>query len=317
MKLLASLLALVPLAAAAQADFPSRPIKLVSPFPPGGATDVTARLLAGKMTENLKQPVVVDYKPGAGATLGTDLAAKSAPDGYTILMSSFPSISTGPLINKNVRYDPLKDFTHLVMIGTFPNGVIVNVASPFTSFNDLMSHAKANPGKLTYSSAGPASSGHLTGELLKQILKIDMLHIPHKGTGPALIDLLGGNIDLLFDGLVSAANQVKGGKVRLLAVTSGERLPNYPDTPALGELVPGAVGVSWFGVSGPANLPKPVAEKLEAEVSRALAAPDVRDRLRDVGMTVTGLRSDVFVAFIQKDIAHWAPVVKAAKLDQQ
>ncbi len=318
MKLFASLLALVPLAAAAQsADFPSRPIKLVSPFPPGGATDVTARLLAGKMTENLKQSVVVDYKPGAGATLGTDLAARSAPDGYTILMSSFPSISTAPLINKNVRYDPLKDFTHLVMIGTFPNGVIVNVASPHTSFGELMAYAKANPGKLTYSSAGPASSGHLTGELLKQILKIDMLHIPHKGTGPALIDLLGGNIDMLFDSLVSAANQVKGGKVRLLAVTSGERLPNYPDTPALGELVPGAVGVSWFGVSGPAKLPKPVAEKLEAEVSRALAAPDVRDRLRDVGMTVTGLRSGEFVAFIQKDIAHWAPVVKAAKLDQQ
>lgn len=167
---------------------------------------------------------------------------------------------------------------------------------------------------MTYSSAGPASSGHLTGELLKQILEIDMLHVPHKGTGPALIDLLGGNIVMLFDGLVSAANQVKAGKVRLLAVTSAERLPGYPDAPALGELVPGAVGVSWFGVSGPANLPRPVAEKLEAEIARALVAPDVRDRLREVGMTVTGLKGADFVAFIRKDIDYWAPVVKSAKL---
>lgn len=315
-KLLFILSFLLPLMAAAQSAFPTKPLRLVVPFPPGGATDVVARLLGVKLSEGLKQQVLIENRPGAGATLATDQIAKAIPDGYTLLMTAFPSITTAPLINPNVRYDPVHDFTHIAMIGTFPNGFVVRADSPIRSVAEFVAYAKANPGRVSYGSAGPASAGHLTGELLKQLAGIDIVHIPYKGAAPAFVDLLGGQLVAVFDGMINATNQAKAGKIRLLAVSSETRLATHPELPTLSETVKGVIGVSWFGVAAPPRLPQPILERLETEILRALAAPEVQTRLGDTGMTITALRSPDYVAFIKEDIRKWAPIVKAAKLDQ-
>ena len=314
--LLCLLVALFPVVGLAQGDYPNKPVRLVVPFPPGGATDVVARLLGAKLSEFLGQQVLIENRPGAGATLASEQISKAAPDGYTLLMTALPSISTAPLINRNVRYDPLRDFTHIAMIGTFPNGFVVRADSPIKSLAEFVDYARANPGKVSYGSAGPASAGHLTGELLKQRAGIDIVHIPYKGAAPAFLDLLAGQLTAVFDGMINATNQAKAGKIRLLAVSSEQRLPTHPDLPTMNETVKGVAGVSWFGVAAPPRLPQPILERLEAEVVRALAAPEVQTRLTDTGMTITALRSAPFLAFIQEDIRKWAPVVKSAKLEQ-
>jgi tripartite-type tricarboxylate transporter receptor subunit TctC len=311
---LAALLA--PLYAAAQAPYPSRPIKLVVPFPPGGSTDVVARLLGNKLAESLGQPVVIENRPGAGAALGSEVVAKAPPDGYTLLITALPSIVTAPLTNPNVRYDPLRDFTHIAMIGSFPNALVVRADSPLHSVAELVAYAKANPGKLSYGSAGPGSAGHLTGELLRGGAGIDIVHIPYKGAAPAFADLLAGQIGADFDGVINALNQARAGRIRLLAVSSAQRLPQHPELPTIEETVKGVSGDSWFGLAGPAALPAAVAERLEAETLRALDAPEVRRRLEDTGMTITALRGPEFVEFIRADIRKWTPVIKSAKLEQ-
>jgi tripartite-type tricarboxylate transporter receptor subunit TctC len=315
-KLLAMLLCLLPVLAVAQGDFPNKPVRLIVPFPPGGATDVVARLLSVKLGEGLKQQVVIENRPGAGATLATEQVAKMAPDGYNLLMTAFPSITTAPLINPNVRYDPVRDFTHIAMIGSFPNGFVVRADSPIKSVADFVAYARTNPGKVSYGSAGPASAGHLTGELLKQLAGIEIVHIPYKGAAPAFVDLLGGQLVAVFDGMINAATQARAGRIRLLAVSSERRLATHPELATLDETVKGVVGMSWFGVAGPPRLPQPIADKLETEVLRALAAPEVQSRLGETGMTITALRSPEAVAFIREDIRKWAPVVKTAKLEQ-
>jgi tripartite-type tricarboxylate transporter receptor subunit TctC len=313
---LLALAALVPLGAAAQVDYPNRPVKLVVPFPPGGSTDVVARLLGGKLSEALGEPVVIENRPGAGAALGTEVVAKAAPDGYTLLITALPSIVTAPLTNPNVRYDPLKDLTHIAMIGSFPNALVVRTDSPLHSVADLVAYAKANPGKLFYGSAGPGSAGHLTGELLRLRAGIDIVHVAYKGAAPAFADLLAGQITADFDGVINAVNQARAGRIRLLAVSSPARLAKHPELPTIEETVKGVAGESWFGLAGPAALPAPIAQRLEIETLRALEAPQVRQRLEDTGMTITALRSPQFVAFIRADIRKWEPVVKSAKLNQ-
>jgi tripartite-type tricarboxylate transporter receptor subunit TctC len=316
MRRLLFLLALVPLIAIAQADYPTRPIRLVVPFPPGGSTDVVARLLGAKLSEGFKQPVVIENKPGAGSTLGTEQVAKATADGYTLLITALPSIVTGPLTNRNVRYDPLKDLTHIAMIGSFPNALVVRADSPIDSVTALVAFAKANPGKLFYGSAGPGSAGHLTGELLRLRAGIDIMHVAYKGAAPAFADLLAGQLTADFDGMINAANQARAGRIRLLAVSSEKRLANYPDLPTLDETVKGVAGESWFGLAGPAALPVPIVQRVEAEALRALRAADVRARLEETGMTITAMRGPQFVDFIRTDIGKWTPVVRAAKLDQ-
>jgi len=311
---LAALLA--PLYAAAQAQYPNRPIKLVVPFPPGGSTDVVARLLGHKLAEALGQPVVIENRPGAGAALGTEVVAKAPPDGYNLLITALPSIVTAPLTNPNVRYDSLGDLTHIAMIGSFPNALVVRADSPLHSVAELVAYAKANPGKLSYGSAGPGSAGHLTGELLRERAGIDIVHIPYKGAAPAFADLLAGQIGADFDGVINAVNQARAGRIRLLAVSSAQRLPQHPELPTIDETVKGVSGDSWFGLAGPAALPAAITQRLEAETLRALDAPDVRRRLEDTGMTITALRGPAFVEFIGADIRKWTPVIKSAKLVQ-
>ena len=289
-----------------QSDYPNHPVRLIVPFPPGGATDVVARLLSSRLSEGLKQQVIIDNRPGAGATLGTEQAARAAPDGYTLVVSSFPSFTTGPLANPNVRYDPIDDFTHLALLGTFPNALVVRADSPLRSVSDLVAFARANPGKLTYGSAGQGSSGHMTGQLLAREAKIDIVHVPYKGAAPAFLDLLAGQINADFDGMINAAKQAEAGKILILAVTSDKRLASHPAVPAIAETVPGVSGESWFGVAAPARLPAPLAQKLEAEIAAAMQHAEVRSRLTETGMTLSTLRGTAVADFVRADIRKWS-----------
>jgi tripartite-type tricarboxylate transporter receptor subunit TctC len=314
-RLLAVLISLfIPLAAAQ--DYPSKPVRLVVPFPPGGSTDVVARLLSTRLGESLGQPIVIENRPGAGATLGTESVARAPADGYALVMSSFPSFTTGPLANRSVRYDPVRDFTHVAMIGSFPNGLVVRADSPIRSVADLVAQAKASPGKLHYGSAGFGSAGHLTGELLRHLAGIDIVHVPYKGAAPAFADLLAGQIAFDFDGMINATNQARAGKIRLLAVSSAARLAGQPNLPTIDETVKGVAGESWFGLAAPAGLPAQAARRLQEAAGQALAAPEVRKRLEETGMTLLPMPPGEIVRFIEADIRKWAPIVKLAKLDQ-
>ena len=300
----------------ARADeaFPSKPIKLVVPFAPGGATDVIGRLMAQKLSESLKMAVIVDNKPGAGSVLGTDFAAKSAPDGYTWVMTNGSAITTGPLLRQSMPYKAMDDFAHVFVIGTFPNAFVVRTESPIKSFAEFVAHARSNPGKLNYSSAGIGSAGYLTGEMLKQIGQLNMTHVAYKGTGPATIDLLGGQIDALFDGVPTAITQAKAGKVRLLAVTGAKRISSHPDLPTMNEVLPGVIGEAWFGLSAPAKTPVAILEKMETELMRIVAASDVQTKLIDLGMSPLSLGRKDSTAFIRADTNRWEPIIKTANI---
>lgn len=295
-------------------NFPNRPIKLVVPFPPGGSTDVIARMMAQKLSEVLKVNVVVENKAGAGSVLGTDAVAKSAPDGYTLVVSANPAIAPGPLMRSSMPYDAFRDFTHLALLGTFPNGFVVRADHPAKSMSEFVNMARARPGALNYASAGLGSSGFLTGELLKQAANIDMLHVPYKGSGPAITDLMGGQLDAMFESLVTATSYVRGGKLRLLAVSGEVRSKNFPDVPTLAEVVPGVVGGAWFGISAPAKLPVPVAIKLQTDIQAVLNSPDMLARLGDMGMTPMPLMGQDFVGFLQAENRKWGPLIRAGKI---
>ena len=295
-------------------SFPSRPIKLVVPFPPGGATDVIARMMAQKLAEALKVNVVVENKAGVGSILGTDAVAKAAPDGHTLVVSANPAIAPGPLMRSNMPYDAFRDFTHLALLGTFPNGFVVRADHPAKSMAEFVAMARARPGVLNYASAGLGSSGFLTGELLKQAAGINMVHVPYKGSGPAITDLIGGQLDGMFESLVTATNYVRGGKLRLLSVSGEVRNKNFPDVPTLTELVPGVVGGAWFGISAPAKLPGPIANRLQTEIQAIVNSPEMLSRLSEMGMSPMPLAGQDFVAFLQAENRRWGPLIRAGKI---
>lgn len=295
-------------------SYPARSIKLIVPFPPGGSTDVVARLLAQRLGDALKQPVVVENKPGVGSVLGTDFVAKAAPDGYTLLVAVNSSIAPGPLMRSNMPYDPIRDFVHMAMIGSFPNGFMVRADHPAKTMQEFLALARAKPGSINYASAGIGTSGFLSGELLKQTAQINMVHIPYKGSGPAITDLLGGQLDALFEGLVTATGYAKSGKLRLLAVTSERRVKSFPDVPTLSEVVPGVTGAAWFGISAPAKTPAAITERLQAEILAVLQSPDMQTRLTDLGMTPLAYGALEYLSFINNENRKWAPVIKAANV---
>jgi tripartite-type tricarboxylate transporter receptor subunit TctC len=299
--------------AAAQA-YPVRPVKLIVPFPPGGSTDVIARMIAQRLGDALKTSVVVENKPGVGSVLGTDAVAKAAADGYTLVVSANPAIAPGPLMRAAMPYDPLRDFTHLALLGTFPNGFVVRAEHPARTMAEFIAMARARPGALNYASAGLGSAGFLTGELLKQAAGIDMVHVPYKGSGPAINDLLGGQLDGMFESLVTATGYVRGGKLRLLSVSADARSKTFPEVPTLTEVVPGVVGGAWFGISAPARLPANIALRLQAEVQTIVNAPDMQARLGELGMTPMPLGGADFLAFIQAENRKWGPIIKAGKI---
>ena len=313
--LLAMLLTL-PLAAAAQ-SYPTKPLKWIVPVPPGGSTDGFSRPLAAKLSELLGQPVVVENVGGAGASIGSDRVAKSAPDGYTIGLATTGSHAINPHIyGKKLPHDTLKDFTHITLAVSYVNVLVVHPDVPAKTVGELVAYAKANPGKVSFGSAGNGSSNHLSGEVLKIVTKAPMQHVPYRGSGPAMTDVMAGNITGMFDVLITSIPQMGAGRVRALAVTSAKRSPYIPEVPTMDESgVPGyseAGSDLWFGIVGPAGMPKPIVQKLNEKLIEALRAPDMRQRIRIQAFDLWTSTPEEFTKVLRADHAKWGKIVGAA-----
>lgn len=306
--------ALAPAAALAQDAYPNRPIRMVLPFPPGGVTDLLARALAEKLAPRLGQPVVVDNKPGAGTVLASDLVARAPADGYTLLMAA-SSLGTAPLIYEKVHYDAVKSFTPVTQVASVVHVLVVNPQLPVRSVQELVAYAKANPGKLNYSSTGTGTSTHLEGELFKSMAGAYMVHIPYRGSGPALIDLVSGQVNVMFDALGSSGPFIKEGKLRALAVTTAKRSPSIPELPTVAESgLPGYEAMPWLGLVAPAGTPKSVVDRLHREIAQVLQEPEIRERFKGWGLDIIGNTPAEFASFIQRDIVQWDRVIRGAKI---
>ncbi|MGZ5118271.1 MAG: tripartite tricarboxylate transporter substrate binding protein [Burkholderiales bacterium] len=298
-------------------SFPTKPVRLVVPLAPGGGGDIVARIIGQKISEPLGQPVIVDNRPGGSTIIGTELVARSAPDGYTLVMAT-SSHGINPSLYK-LPFDPIKDFTPVCFFATSPMMLTVHPNVPAKTVKDLIAVAKANPGKLNYASSGTASIVHLAGELFNVSAGVQTVHIPYKGTGPALNDLLSGQIDMMFASPVPTIPHVKAGKLRAIAMASTQRSPAMPELPTVAEGgIPGFEAATYFIVLGPANMPAAVVSKLNGEMIKAAQLSDVKDRLSTQGATVVGGTPQQALAHIETEIARWAKVVKAAgvKADQ-
>jgi tripartite-type tricarboxylate transporter receptor subunit TctC len=293
--------------------YPAKPIRFVVPYPPGGPLDVIARLTAQKVAEGTKQPVIVDNKPGAGGNIGADLVAKSAPDGYTILMGAVATHAINPTLYASIPYDAARDFTPVTQLASTPNVLIVNPAIQAANVREFIAYAKANPGKLNFGSGSTGSAGHLAGELFKTMAGVDLVHVPYKGAAPAMQDLIGGQIQVMFDNLASAQGQVRAGKVRALAVTTAQRSALAPDLPTIAESgLPGFDISTWFGIFVPAGTPRDVVDRLHTEFVKALAAPDVREKMVNLGAEPVGNKPEEFAAYIRREAEKYARVIKAS-----
>ena len=305
--------------ASAQAPaYPTKPVRIVVPFPAGGATDILARAVAQKLTETWGQAFVVDNRPGAGGNIGSDLVAKAAPDGYTLEMGTVGTHAINASLYAKMPYDHVKDFAPIILVAGVPNVLVVNPAVPVNSVQELIAYAKANPGKLNFASSGSGTSIHLSGELFKVMAGVQMTHIPYKGSAPALADLLGGQVQLMFDNLPPSLPQIKGGKLRALGVTSAARAPALPDTPTIAESgLPGFEASSWFGLLAPAGTPPAIIAKLNTEIAKWLASPEAREKLVAIGANIAGGTPEDFARHIQAETVKWAKVVKesGAKVD--
>jgi tripartite-type tricarboxylate transporter receptor subunit TctC len=292
-------------------DFPARPIKLLVGAPAGGTTDTIARVIADPMAAALKQPVLVENRPGAGGNLAAAAVAKAAPDGYTLLVS-FSSHTINATLYPSLPYDPVSDFTPITMLARVPSLLVGRADLPARDLKALVEFARAKPHTLTIGIGGIGSSLHLAGEKFKQMTGVDLLNVPYKGTAPALTDLLGGQIDLMFVSLVTGAEQVRAGKLRAYGVTSVQRQSLFPDLPAIGETVPGFESSAWFGVFAPANLPDAITEKLNSVFVVALKDAKLREQLKSEGATSVGNSPNEFRAFVRDDIERWAPLVRSS-----
>ena len=315
----ASLLALAAFAfAQAPVAYPTKPIRLVVPFPAGGATDILAREVAKHLTEAWGQSVVVDNRPGAAGNIGSELVAKSAPDGYTLEMGTVGTHAINASLYSKMPYDHVKDFVPVILVAGVPNVLVVNPSVPVNSVQELIAYGKANPGKLNFASSGAGTSIHLSGELFKVMTGVQMTHVPYKGSAPALQDLIGGQVQLMFDNLPPSLPQIKAGKLRALAVTSATRAPALPDVPTVAETgLPGFEASSWFGVLAPAGTPPAIVTKLNAEIAKWLTSAEAKEKLATVGANIAAGTPDDFARHIQAETAKWAKVVKesGAKID--
>jgi tripartite-type tricarboxylate transporter receptor subunit TctC len=316
--LASTLLVCLPLVAAAQAsDFPNKAIRIVVPFPPGGATDAAARLVAVKMSEHWGQPVLVDNRAGAGGNVGSELVAKSPADGYTLVMGVTGSHAINTSLYSKMPYDPVADFVAISQVAVVPNVLVVHPSVPAKNLAELMALAKKEPGKLNYASLGNGTAAHLGMEMLKSEAGVDITHVPYKGSAPAVSDLLAGQVQMMVDGLPSALPHVKAGKLRAIAITSLHRAPSLPDLPTIAETYPGFYADAWSGLFAPKGTPQPVVDKLSAEVQRILKLPEVREKLAALGAEPVGSTQAEFAAHVKKEIGKWAKVVKTsgAKVD--
>jgi tripartite-type tricarboxylate transporter receptor subunit TctC len=297
--------------AQAQDGYPSRPITLVVPVPPGGASDFIARTVGQKLSDALGQPVVISNRGGASGTIASDNVAKSPPDGYTLLVSSITTHGVGPLINTNAPYDSLKDFTSVAFLADFPLVMTINAGHPMKSVAEVIAYAKANPGKLTFASSGNGGAPHLAGELFQIVTGTKMLHVPYRGSAPAVIDVGGGRVDIMFDGAASLLAMIQAGKVRPLATLGSARLPILADVPTFEEVGIKGVDVSlWFGMSGPAGMPAPVLQRLNTEIGKLLQMPDVKETFGRQGAVPMGGPPERYDAFIRAEQARWGDVVR-------
>jgi len=293
-------------------SYPSKPIRLVVPYPPGGPLDIMARAIGQKLTEAWSQPVVVDNRAGAGGNIGADLVAKSPADGYTLLMGAVATHAINPTLYGKVPYDPVKDFAPVALVAQVPNILVVNPALPVKSVKELIELARARPGYLNFGSGSTGSTGHLAGELFKTMAGVQMVHIPYKGGAPAMADLLAGQVQLMFDNLANALPNVRAGRLRALAVTTLARSPAMPDLPTIAESgLPEFDLTTWFGLMVPAGTPADIVAKLNAETVRALNAKDMRERLEKMGAEPPANNTpEHFAAFIRAEAAKYAKVIK-------
>ena len=290
-------------------DYPSKPIKLLVGASPGGTTDTMARAIAQPLSVSLGKPVLVENRPGAGGNLAADAVAKSAPDGYTFLVS-FTSHTINATLYPKLPFDPVADFTPISMISTVPSLLVGNPKLPAQNLQELIAMAKAKPDTLTIAIGGIGSSLHLAGDQFKMMADVRILNVPYKGTAPALTDVLGGQVDMLFISLVTGTAQVRAGKLRAYGVTTAQRQPSFPDLPAIGEVVKGFESSAWFGVFGPAQLPAAITDKLNAAIVAALKEPRMRTQLENEGVTPAPSSAADFAAFVRDDVQRWAPIVK-------
>ena len=300
-------------------EYPVKAIRFIAPNLPGGPTDILARLIGQKLAESFGHPVVIENRAGAGGNIGTELAAKSAPDGYTLLMGAVATHAINPSLYSKIPYDPVKDFAPVALVAQVPNILVVNPAVPAKTVRELIDLARAKPGTLNFGSGSTGSTGHLAGELFNTMAGVKMVHIPYKGAAPATADLLGGQVQLMFDNLASALPNVKAGKLRALAVTTLARSPAIPELPTIAESgLPGFDLTTWFGLLVPAGTPPEIVARLNAEIVRALDAKDMRERLDKMGAEpLSNNTPERFAAFIRSEAAKYARVVKdsGAKVD--
>ncbi|OGA53822.1 MAG: hypothetical protein A3F74_20025 [Betaproteobacteria bacterium RIFCSPLOWO2_12_FULL_62_58] len=293
--------------------YPQRPIRLIVPVPPGGAADFTGRIVGIKMSESLGQNVVVENRGGAAGTIASDIVAQSAGDGYTLLLSSSTTHGIAPLLYKKLPYDALTSFTHIALINTVPAVMVVHQAVPVNSVKEFVALAKSKPQAFLFGSSGNGSPPHLLGELFKSVTGAPMTHVPYKGSGPAVVELAGGQLHVMLDGLPSLLAQIKAGKLKPLAAASTKRSNVLPDLPTMAEAgYPGVEGGLWFGISGAAGTPAAAVERLSKEVFRITALDEVKERFATVGAFASPLGPRDYTEFIRKDLAKWAPVVKSS-----
>jgi tripartite-type tricarboxylate transporter receptor subunit TctC len=307
-----------PLAPAHAQTYPNRAITLVIPFAPGGSTSIVGRGIADKMSELLGEKVVVDNRPGAGGTVGTRAVAKSEPDGYTLVLGYTGTLAIGPSLYKNVGYDPRKDFAPIGLIGNAPNSLVVHPSFPAKTIAELIAYAKANPGKVNFGSAGAGTASHITGEYFGASAGIKLVHIPYKGTGPALTDLLGGHIPMAFAPIPASHANVSAGTLRALAVTSTTRSSLMPDVPTISESVlPGFDASLYYGLAAPAGTPRPIIDRLNKALRDALGSDEVKRQLTQDGTEITPGTPEDYAAFIDKDEKKWSQLVKASGVEQE
>lgn len=293
--------------------YPSKPIRMIVPFPPGGGNDILGRVLAAILTEQLGQQVVIDNRAGASSIIGTEIGARAAPDGYTLLFSGTAGLSTNPVLHKKLPYDPIKDFAPVSMVGTAPQMLVVHPSVPVKTVKDLINLAKAKPGQLNFASSGIGTPTHLAGELFKHLAGVDIVHIPYKGGGPGLTDVLAGQVEFFFNGVSAVLPFVRAGKIRGIAVTCAQRTAVMPELPTISEAgLPGYELVNWYAVVAPAATPGRIITRLNREIQKALAIAEVKQRFLDLAADPLGSTPEELAGYTRRELAKWSKVIKAA-----
>jgi tripartite-type tricarboxylate transporter receptor subunit TctC len=299
------------LSGSALAVYPDRPVRLVVPFPPGGPTDIVARPLAQSLSNNLGQQVIVDNRGGAGGNIGADAVAKSSADGYTLLMGTVGTHAINPSLYKKLTFDPVRDFSSVSLVAQAAVVLVVHPSLPAKTVNEFIALAKSKPGQITFGSAGSGSPGHLTGELFKDMARVELVHVPYQGSAPAISDLLGAQIHAMFDPIQATLSHVKAGKLRILGVSSSKRSSALPDLPTIAEAgVPGFETTAWWAVFAPAKTPKEMMTKLNTEIVKVIRSPDMNERLRQLNIEPIGSTPDQLTAFMKTEMEKWSRAVK-------